>query len=167
MERIVLCGSEIREKRKSLLLLWQKNPLFPRSLFLFLICNHFLTDVRVACFFISSPCLNQLMAGLHSVSLEPRPCTWAHNANRAHRAWCWPARPDGTIQPWVHPSWLPCAWGLFACSCHFLCQHDKDQSARMIQKWEPKTLPQQRLLSGQCLPSHFPQRHGRERVNYV
>lgn len=60
MERILLCGSEIREKRKLLLLLWQKRPLCPQFLFLFLICNHFLTDVHVACFFISFPMLKSV-----------------------------------------------------------------------------------------------------------
>ena len=54
MERILLCGSEMREERKLLLLLWHMRPLGPEFLFLFLICNHFLTDIQVACFLVSS-----------------------------------------------------------------------------------------------------------------
>lgn len=125
MERILLCGSEIREKRKWVLLLWHKGPLCPWFVFLFLICNHFLTGVHVALFHQFPDAHIGYRPGHYSASLEPRPHTWAHTTNRSHWAWCWPARPDGTAQPCVHLSRLPGAEG--ACSSHFLCEHDWDQ----------------------------------------
>lgn len=132
MERILLCGSETREKRKLLLLLWHKRPLCPGFLFLFLICNHFLTDVHVACFLISSPMLtsvNGQACTRRAWSLGPY--TWAHAANRSCGAWCWPARPDGTVQPCVHASRLPGIGGLPGLLHSFSLS---DQSPRRIHK---------------------------------
>lgn len=128
------CGSEIRVKRKLLLLLWHKRPLCPRFLFLFLICNHFLTDVRVACFLASSLMLQSVSywPGLHRAG--QRPCTCAHTTNRSQGAWCWPAKPDGIVQPCVlrHDNHVQGA--CLARSSHFPCQHDPDQSARRLHK---------------------------------
>lgn len=123
MERILLCGSETREKRKLFLLLWHKRPLCPGFLFLFLICNHFLTDVHVARFLISSPMLT---------SVNGQACM--------RRAWSLVPTPGLTLQiDHAGPgAGLPGQMELFnpvfirhdyqalgvcpACSTHFLCQ---------------------------------------------
>lgn len=93
MERILLCGSEIREKRKLLLWLWHKRPLCPPYLFLFLICNHFLTDIHVACLFYKLP--DAYISSWWGCALWAWSwvCAPGHPANRSHKACCRPVWP--------------------------------------------------------------------------
>lgn len=108
MEKILLCGSEIREKRKLLLLLWQKRPLCPWFFFLFLICNHFLTDFHVECFFISSPMLKSVNGWGFTWKIWSRVPAPGLTVLIDHIGPGAGLRPDGTVQPWVHLSRLPC-----------------------------------------------------------
>lgn len=135
MERIRLCGSEIRVKRKLLLLLWHKRPLCPWFLFLFLICNHFLTTFVFLLSRKFPNASNQLVTVQGCTGQAQRPCTCAQTRDRSHGGWCGLARAHGTVQPRVlrHDD-----HALGACparSSHFPCQHDQDQSARRLHKW--------------------------------